>query len=191
MRRQVTAAAIGTLVVVVVIVGVIIGLGSKGSASPSATPVPTVGPVSTQTGPGHRHQAVRLDASLRQFVRGVCLDFAQGRSQPLENNLMYYQYNTEIYYSPFNLGDGSWALPTQLGSWMGSHVRCIRIGEPFSGHAVLATRGWSKPGGWGIIDLDVPPGKTGWRLNDFTFGSRQQVMGAFFANDHQSEAYRS
>jgi hypothetical protein len=195
MRRRLTAALLGGAVLACIlgalIIGGKLGLATSTPHKPLATPTPTVQPVSTQTVPPKHHQRVVLSADFVSFVDNVCREFAAGRSGQIANNLMYYQYNTEAYYGPFDLSGGQFALPSNISSWMGTRVRCVRLAEPYAGHGVLATRGWNQTGGWGILDLDIAPGRSQWRINDFTFGSRAQVMGAFFANDPASVGYRA
>jgi len=191
MRRRATAAGLGGFIVAVLLVGVLAAKGLAPGSGPTPTPVITVVPVSTPTKPVNHHH-VTLTADFKRFVHEVCAAFQRGDASFLETHLEFYQYNTEVYYSPFNLSSGFWALPGQLQPWTGGgSVRCVRMAEPYSIHGVLVTRGWSLDGGWGIIDMDIPPGRTSFRLNDFEFGSKAQVMGAFYGSNPESLPYRS
>jgi len=184
MRRRATILlTAGLVLVVAVAIGFGLNLGSK-SSNPTPTPVP---PVSTPT-PSGNHHPVRLNPVYAAFVKRMCQAFRYRQAAVLEHNLPYYQYNVEVYWSPFNLSAGSWAPVTVFSQWLaGKNVRCVRLSASDGHrHGVLVTRGWGMYGGWGIIDLDIPPGRTGWRMNDFTFGTRQQVLGAFYGNEHRS-----
>jgi hypothetical protein len=188
-RRQLTAAAIGGIIVAFVVVGILVGHGMMQSSpkKPTPTPVGTIPPVSTPTKPVIHH-AVHLDPSYAAFVKKICTAFQSRNASFIENSLMYYQYNTEIYSGPFNLGLGSFKPVTSMEPWLqAGNVRCFRVGQSVLGHGNLATKGWSFEGGWAILDLDKR-GKN-WHINDFTFGTRAQVMGAFFGNDAASVAY--
>src|SRR5947209_1767319 len=45
-----------------------------------------------------------------------------------------------------------------------------------AGHGAVLTSGWVQPAGWSIIEMDLVNGK--WKINDFTFGSRQEMAHA-------------
>jgi hypothetical protein len=93
------------------------------------------------------------------------------------NLLPYFQYNSGLRYGMLGDGAGQSTDPSSMQTWMrGAHIRCTYMTAGIAGHGVLLSRGWNFPGGWGLIEADQYP--NGWRINDFTFGSRASLYRA-------------
>ena len=84
---------------------------------------------------------------------------------------MYYQYNSGLRWGMLGDGEGHTDDPGLLNTWLSSSsVQCRSFTPGVAGHGTLMTSGWSQPGPWGLIEMDVSNGR--WKINDFTFGGR-------------------
>lgn len=170
------------------------GSSSKPTPRPTASPTHVVStpPVAHKTPvpsrPTHRHIALMPD--YRAFIGEICQAIAAHNATPLINNLEYYQYNSGVYYATFNRSEGQTAPagPQILTTWLSSgSEHCVQFAPSFGGHAVLATAGWTFDGGWCILDLDKMSGV--WKIDDFTFGGKGQVLYALSSNNPEVIPY--
>lgn len=173
---------------------IVSGCGVLSGPTPTSTPVPTkpipTPPVAHVTPTPSRPQPlhIALPPSYRSFIDRMCHAVRTRNATPLINSLEYYQYNSDIYYGTFDRSEGQHAAPTELQTWLnGGSERCVRFGPALHGHADLVTKGWSFDGGWCILDLDKLGGV--WKINDFTFGRRGQVLYALYSNNPEDIPY--
>lgn len=153
-------------------------LAGCGSPSAVATPTPTTAPATpaATTPPRATPTATyAVSQAYLSFVRGICRALAAKNAQAVINDLPYYQYNSGMRWGMLGDGAGTTSDPSQLRAWLAnSRVRCSRYTPDTSGHGTLLAGGWTQPGPWALIELDVFPGGN-WKINDFTFG-RQPVL---------------
>lgn len=157
--------------------------------SKTAQPLPTPPTAHKTPAPStptpHR---VALSSGYRRFIHSVCHGFATRNAQSIVNDLPYYQYNQGVYNGTFNRGEGQMGSTSLIGQWLsGGRVRCVRFAPSQAGHGVLVARGWPVDGGWGLVEFDKF--NNAWKINDFTFGRRGQVMHAFFSTVPASVIY--
>jgi hypothetical protein len=156
------------------------GCGSSGSG-PTSTPTPT--PSSVPTSPASTPHAqvtptAVVSATYLAFVKSLCRALTSKNSAAVTADLPYYQYNSGLRWGMMGDGEGHSDDPSELNVWLSaSNVRCTQYTPNQSGHGTLLARGWTQPGPWSLIEFDVyPSGK--WKINDFTFGSRNVLYRA-------------
>jgi hypothetical protein len=111
------------------------------------------------------------------FLTATCRALAAGDAATITNELPYYQYNSGVRYGFLGDGEGQTGDPSLLGTWLqGGSVRCQYYTPDSAGHGTLLTSGWTRPGGWALIELDTYGGA--WKINDFTFGGRSALYQA-------------
>jgi hypothetical protein len=194
MRRFIPAVGAVVALVVIVAVGVITArsLNSSSQHPVRSTPVPSIVVPTIVAHPVHH--PVHLAAAYRSFVHAMCHAIAHHDANFLETHLEDYQYNTGVYYGPFNLTEGYFGNADLFGSWLQSGSQhCVRIGPSFMSHGVVASAGWTNPstsqyGTWALFDLDKLKGA--WKINDETFDSYRRVMGSFFGIEPRSVVYQ-
>lgn len=152
------------------------------SSSSTASPTPTgAAPTATTAPPPRstpRPTAVpHPDKGFASFVQSLCGNLASGNSSGITGVLMYYQYNTGLRWGMMGDGEGHTDNPSVMSTWLASaHPRCVSFSTGAAGHGAVLTSGWSRPAPWSIVEADVING--GWKINDFTFGSHQQLAQA-------------
>jgi hypothetical protein len=194
MKRLLPAVLAVVALVVLVAVGIFTArsLNSTSQHPAHGTPVPTIVFPTVVAHPAHR--LVRLNPTYKAFVDAVCHAIAHHDATFLENNLEDYQFNTGVYYGPFNRSEGLHGNADLFGSWLQSgNQHCVRIGPSFMSHGVVASAGWTNPstsqyGTWALFDLDKLNGA--WKINDETFDSYTHVMGSFFGIEPRSVMYQ-
>lgn len=184
MRRPLILAILGVALLAAVLVMVFVSQGRR--TSTNIVPTPTATPVVLPTQPPI-HGRVTLAPEYRTFLKKVCGAFKRHRAGAIGSVLLQYKYNYGVYWGDFNFGQGHFANNSLLDTWLArGHPYCVRVAPSFQNHGVLVTAGWAQGGGWSILDLDK---LNGWRIDDFTFGSRARVLGAFFSNDRLSTPF--
>ena len=87
---------------------------------------------------------------------------------------MYYQYNSGLRWGMLGDGEGHTDDPSLLNTWLASaRPRCLSYSAGTAGHGAVLTSGWSQPGPWSIVEMDIINGH--WKINDFTFGTQQEL----------------
>ncbi len=188
--RQVLCSA--GLALAVLSVVVLDGCGVPGSSSPPPpTPVPTR-PVGTPVVAHRTPVPIRrprlhlpMTPAYRSFLNAVCGALSRHDSTTIVNSLPFYQYNSGVYYGTFNKSEGALVGTGIVGQWLsGGREHCFRYTPPIAGHGIAATSGWTFDGGWCLLEFDIFP--NGWKIDDFTFGTRGQVLHAFFSTVPES-----
>ncbi len=117
-----------------------------------------------------------------RLLKSFCTGAQEHNSNVVASFLPYYQYNSGVRYGQMGDGAGQTGSPDLLRTWVRTgHIQCVDTGPDISGHAVLLSRGWPRPGGWSLTEFDVYNGV--WKINDFTFGhenilrNRMQIAG--------------
>jgi hypothetical protein len=153
------------------------GCGTPGASQPpSPTPAPATAPPTAQptaTSPQPQPTpTVVISRTYQAFVTSMCSAFAAKNAQRIVGMLPYYQYNSGLRWGRMGDGEGYTVDPSEMNAWLAaSNVRCVYFTPDDHGHGTVLARGWSNPGPWGLIELDVYPGGH-WKINDFTFGRR-------------------
>ncbi|HZT97483.1 MAG TPA: hypothetical protein VFB34_11680 [Chloroflexota bacterium] len=173
--------------------------GSAAPRTPKPTPPPppavTPAPVASAPAPKQsasplqpRHYRIPLTADYRSFLAGICNALTSRNAQPIINDLPYYQYDSGVYYGPFNRGEGQTGQPSLINQWLQSGSEsCVRFAPSQMGHGAVVTKGWPVTGGWAILDLDRFNGA--WKIDDFTFGTRWQAMYALTSTEPETVWY--
>ena len=144
----------------------------------TAVPGPTAGPTRKAGAPTR----VALSHAYNRLLKSFCTGAQEHNSNVVASFLPYYQYNSGVRYGQMGDGAGQTGSPDLLRTWVRTgHIQCVDTGPDISGHAVLLSRGWPRPGGWSLTEFDVYNGV--WKINDFTFGhenilrNRMQIAG--------------
>jgi hypothetical protein len=111
-----------------------------------------------------------------------------GDAATVTAHLMHYQYNSGLRWGMLGDGEGTTSDPSVMSTWLSaSHPRCQSYSPNIAGHGTLLTSGWSSPGPWSLLDLDLLNGQ--WTINDFTFGPRDRVARAMHQVNRPVLAY--
>jgi hypothetical protein len=178
---MVKGAGVRTAIVCAVFMVLLAGCGSS-DGTPTAVPTsagtsPTAAPSGSSTPVSGPTATVVLEPAYMSFVRSLCNDFKSGNASGVTGRLMNYQYNTGLRWGMFGDGEGHTSDPSLMTTWLtGAHVHCTELSPSTAGHGTLMTAGWTQPGRYGLLDLDLLNGE--WKINDFTFGSEQQMARA-------------
>jgi hypothetical protein len=108
----------------------------------------------------------------------MCNALAHRDATTLRNELPYYQYNSGLRYGTLTDGEGTGGDPALFSAWLsGGNVRCALVTPDSAGHGTALTGVWGgAPGPWGLIEMDTYNGA--WKINDFTFGTRAELVAA-------------
>lgn len=157
------------------------GVLSAGS-SPTVTPAPSATsepPTSIPTPNRPRPTATPvIGRDYASFITSLCHALTHRDAGAVIAALPHYQYNSGLRYGYLGDGEGQTADPGNARNWLASsHVACEYFTPDASGHGVVLTRGWSMPQGpWSLVEVDIFAGH--WKINDFTFGTRQTLYHA-------------
>jgi hypothetical protein len=174
-RRQIVIVACAAVLLA--------GCGSS-AAPPTATPAPAptaTSPSTSTTQPTAGPQASAtpaVSATYRAFVTALCHDLAKKNSKGVQGDLPYYQYNSGLRWGMMGDGLGQTDDPSLMNTWLSAgNPACKAFTPDIAGHGTVLAGGWTQPGPWSLIELDVYPGKH-WKINDFTFGSESVLRNA-------------